>query len=478
MKLTSLWTKGLAIAIIAAALFVGYHATAGTTRSTDAQSVAPTVASAPATATPGARARTLASSASPAATATAVPTANSPALVAATSPAATPPPAPTQNGSAVSDTAKKAIQDVIQKANDEQQQAFAKHDSTIMRQTATSSYYAKLVQTNRDLENGGVSAIALVKIEWGPISLSGAGQAQATTFETWRTSYVDGTSDQSRDRNVYTLVQSNGAWQIQDDAHPDDSLDQPPGVTAPGIPGESPAPPFPIVPAQPGESHNWSGYSTTNGPFTGVSGTWTVPHPTTTTTYASGATWLGIGGVRSHDLIQAGTEETETGSGDVRYDAWIELLPRPSRRVALAVSPGDSITASIAQQSGDQWQISLKDNTTGKSYQTTVQYSSSLSSAEWVEEAPSSGRSRELPLEDFGTVKFSAASAIQNGKSMTPSQAGARPISMIDFDGQTIASPSKLSSDGGSFSISRNEVSPLEGLPQGESRLPMLDPGV
>ena len=43
-----------------------------------------------------------------------------------------------------------------------------------------------------------------------------------------------GTTMQARDRNVYTLVQQDGTWLVQSDAHPD----QPPAA-----PGQQPAAP-------------------------------------------------------------------------------------------------------------------------------------------------------------------------------------------------------------------------------------------
>ena len=110
---------------------------------------------------------------------------------------------------------------------------------------------------------------------------------------------------------------------------------------------------------------------------------------------------------------------------------------------------------SITQQAKGEWLIDLKDNTTGQDYQTTKQYDSSLSSAEWVEEAPS-GRRQVLPLEDFGTVSFSGGTAIKNGKKVTIAEASGKSISMIDRSGQVIATPSKLASDGSSFSVTRS----------------------
>jgi hypothetical protein len=357
---------------------------------------------------------------------------------------------------------QQAIKDVINKANDQQVQAFTKHDPSPMQSTATSDYYAKLQQINSDLENGGVAGIKLLKVEWGPISLQGATSAQATTFETWQTNYTDGSTDQSRDRNVYTLVSNNGAWKISDDVHPDSGIDTPspatiPGVL-PGVPGSSPQPPTgTLPPVGPGESRNWSGYAATGGKFTSVTGTWTVPNPSAGSVTATAATWVGIGGAQSHDLIQAGTEETVPTTGSVRYSAWIEMLPQASHRVSLRVNPGDSVTVTIAQQSAGTWLITMLNNTTGQKYESTQQYNSSLTSAEWVEEAPSGGR-RVLPLENFGTIAFSASSAVKDSKPLSLSQLGAKAISMIDGRGQTIATPSALANDGKSFSITRGNA--------------------
>jgi hypothetical protein len=379
---------------------------------------------------------------------------------------------------AATDPNAAAIKAVIQKANQEQVSAFAKSDPTVMKDTATTSYYNQLVQINRDLSDNGVAAIKLVRLEWGPITIQSPSAAQATTFETWQTNYSDGSTDQNRDRNVYTLVQEGGAWKIQTDDHPDSDLGSGTSPTAPNPDPSAPTSPSTTTPPAPrvpggrcGTSHNWSGYAATGGTFTSVTGTWTVPQsagvPTPTSgsgtstrsgrfggNVASGATWVGIGGVNSRDLIQAGTEDTSAGSGRVHYDAWIEMLPRASHPIQLTVSPGDSITVTIGQQANDQWQIAFKNNTTGETYQTTVTYQSSLSSAEWVEEAPSAGRS-VLPLDNFGTVQFTNGSATENGKTVTISGAGAKPITMIDSRGSPIATTSSLGGDGSSFTVTR-----------------------
>ena len=61
------------------------------------------------------------------------------------------------------------------------------------------------------------------------------------------------------------------------------------------------------------------------------------------------------------------------------------------------------VSVSVTEQSSGRWLIALDNQTTEQHYQTTVSYSSSRSSAEWIEEAPAVGR-RLVSLDDFGSV--------------------------------------------------------------------------
>jgi peptidase A4-like protein len=349
-----------------------------------------------------------------------------------------------------------AIRDVIQRANDEQAQAIARNDPTVMRDSATAAHYQDLLKTNDDLTSGGVVSIKLVKLEWGAIDVSGA-TARAVTYETWQSTFRDGSVDQSRDENDYSLVLQDGKWVVDGDDQP--AAD---GQTAPsGRSDPNPAVP-PLAPSR-DTSSNWSGYAATGGTFTSVTATWTVPDPSTSTTGVD-ATWVGIGGIGSHDLIQAGTQASVSGRSSVRFGAWIEMLPQTQETVPLTVAPGDSVTVSIAQQQGDAWLISMKDDTTGRDYSTTVHYTSSRSSAEWIEEAPSGGR-RVLPLDDFGTVSFTDAKATKDGTSMTIAAAGGRPLTMINSARQPLAQSSTLGPDGSSFTVTRT-AAPSNVAPQ------------
>ena len=201
------------------------------------------------------------------------------------------------------------------------------------------------------------------------------------------------------------------------------------------------------------ESRNWAGYAATVGKYTAVSGTWTVPEFAPDSPVGADATWVGIGGVHGNDLVQAGTQETVADHGRTQYQAWVEMLPQSSQPVPLPISAGDSISISIEQSAKDQWRIAFANNTSGKAYEMSVHYESSLSSAEWVVEAPSARRGRILPLDTFGTITFSQATAVKDGQTVTVSQAGGHPITMISRSGHALASPSVLGEDGGSFSV-------------------------
>ena len=128
---------------------------------------------------------------------------------------------------------QQAIQQVISAVDAAQVQAIQSGDPSVMSSTATSQFYQDQVANNQDLVDNGVSDIKLVNIEWGDVLVSG-NTAVATDYETWSTTFQDGTTEQSRDRNVYTLINDNGTWKVQADDHPDQqaAASQTPGPPA------------------------------------------------------------------------------------------------------------------------------------------------------------------------------------------------------------------------------------------------------
>lgn len=208
------------------------------------------------------------------------------------------------------------------------------------------------------------------------------------------------------------------------------------------------------MPVSQSESANWAGYAAASGTYTGVGATWDVPSAGTSHIGADAA-WVGIGGVTSRDLIQAGTQAIVQG-GTVTYEAWYELLPDYQERVPLALSAGDTVSVSINQVSSGLWRISFTNETTGKGYSTDVAYDSSLNSAEWIEERPVAVGGRfasYVPLDNFGSIAFENAYAIDNGARVSIAAAGGQAIRMVTDSGIALASPSALSSGG--FSVAR-----------------------
>jgi hypothetical protein len=137
------------------------------------------------------------------------------------------------NGVPADAATQKAIQDVIQKLDEAQAQAIATNAPNVMVATATPDFYQQQVAINQDLVNNGVTEVKLLNLEWGQITVAD-NTATATVYETWSTTFDDGTTEQGRDRNVYTLVLDNGTWKVQADDHPDQQ--------AAGAPGPAPAP--------------------------------------------------------------------------------------------------------------------------------------------------------------------------------------------------------------------------------------------
>ena len=204
-------------------------------------------------------------------------------------------------------------------------------------------------------------------------------------------------------------------------------------------------------------STNWSGYMATSGVFSTVSGSWYVPQPTGNgSTTSADATWVGIGGVSSSDLIQVGSANTVDASGKVTSVIFFELLPAAAQMVTgFAVTPGDLIHASLTS-SGNNWTITATDATTGQTFTTVVSYASSLSSAEWIQEDPSYSSGQLVPLDYFGTVSISGGSVTRNGAVMNLASAGVLPITLINGSGQVLASPSGLTANGAGFSVTRH----------------------
>jgi Peptidase A4 family len=233
-------------------------------------------------------------------------------------------------------------------------------------------------------------------------------------------------------------------------------------------------------------SSNWAGYAVSAADaaspvsFSSVSGAWKQPVATCTAGSPSySAFWVGLGGFAddSQALEQIGTESNCSADGTATYGVWYELVPAASVPVKLVVRPGDTFAANVAV-SGQTVTLSIKNVTRKKSFTKKLTMSApDASSAEWIAEAPSActsyGDCRALPLANFGTVTFASARATAAGHTgaITDGAWSATAVSLTGgsfggFPGRRFAAmatagdatPSALSSTGGSFSVSWSEA--------------------
>lgn len=209
-------------------------------------------------------------------------------------------------------------------------------------------------------------------------------------------------------------------------------------------------------------TQNWSGYAVTKyetgTSYSSATATWVVPTASVPPGFSAGysSSWVGIGGFCLNTtctrvdktLIQLGTEQTATSSGS-KYYAWWETLPQTSQTISsITVNPGDTIVATLQDGpslkqgkgggkpgggggKGQSWTLTITNTSNSESWSKTLSYNSSLASAEWIEEAPSSGGI--LPLANYGTATFDPGSA--NG--LNPNLSSANGIVMLNPNGQT-----------------------------------------
>jgi hypothetical protein len=154
------------------------------------------------------------------------------------------------------------------------------------------------------------------------------------------------------------------------------------------------------------ESSNWFGYNQGTleqggTQFHSIAGDWTVPKATQHVRGRAEAssTWIGIGGgcvdancnVGDATLIQTGTEQDVSKSGKASYSAWWEVIPGPALTIGkLRVRPGDHMHANISEtvKNSGIWRITLRNVTRSRTFTTTVPYTSTHATAEWIQETP------------------------------------------------------------------------------------------
>jgi hypothetical protein len=193
------------------------------------------------------------------------------------------------------------------------------------------------------------------------------------------------------------------------------------------------------------------------------------------TQYSS--TWIGIDGDNNGTVLQIGTEgDNSCCLFPPQYYAWYELFPANPVSIPNPVSPGDLMEAVIAPRGGvgtvtpgspATWTMTLTNLTKGWQFAIDQTYTGMLSSAEWIEEAPSTCSNNNttctpLPLANYGSVTFDiddvvcprpgATSATDCG---SPNFAANQSIAMVQQNGNlTIYSvPSNPDGDVDGFAV-------------------------
>jgi hypothetical protein len=201
------------------------------------------------------------------------------------------------------------------------------------------------------------------------------------------------------------------------------------------------------------QSTNWSGYADTGSGFSTVTGSWTEPGVSCTSTTSLAAFWVGIDGYSSSSVEQDGTL-IECYRAVAYYYTWWEMYPTNDIQVVgSTLHAGDSITASVVR-SGTSYTLKVTDSSRSADSFSTTQACSSCanSSAEWIAEAPS-GSNGVYPLPDFGSWTESGATVKAGSTSGVISSFTDDELTMINSSGATKAQPGALNSSGNGFGV-------------------------
>jgi hypothetical protein len=205
-------------------------------------------------------------------------------------------------------------------------------------------------------------------------------------------------------------------------------------------------------------SFDWAGYSVATDLLvpqprvSGVSGSWTVPTVSPSSSTLFSAAWIGIGGQGELTLIQVGSQHNTVG-GRAEYSLWYEMLPADSVTITtVQVSPGDVISASItlANSGKQEWFVQITDVTTGQGFSQYFLYNSSQLTAEWIVERPTVNNQLST-LANFGSITFNNISAQIGGSAGTLTAFPNYKVVMEDRQNNVLVTVSDFTRDGSSF---------------------------
>jgi len=172
-------------------------------------------------------------------------------------------------------------------------------------------------------------------------------------------------------------------------------------------------------------------------PATMVYAEWTVPAIQTAAVEPGQQIigfWVGLGGVNSLQLLQAGTAAVVTGNA-VNYSAWTEWLPNNATPDNLIIQAGDVVSVLVCAPQATQGYVSMMNQRTNQAISVAVADPQGAtpydgSTVEWIVESISS----EMP--NFGTMTFTEVTAGTQNNTIDLSRAFA--INTIS-NGKTLA---------------------------------------
>jgi hypothetical protein len=152
----------------------------------------------------------------------------------------------------------------------------------------------------------------------------------------------------------------------------------------------------------------WGGYVAQGSGFQSISGSWTMPQVTCTSSNDLFAPWVGIDGYGSQTVEQTGVQ-VDCSSGSPVLSPWYEMYPAAPVYWNDPVAVGDSMTGSVTTDGSGAYTLTLTDNTAGWTEQTQQQLDAQNVSAEAVIESPSGS------YPSFGELDFTGVTV--NGQS-------------------------------------------------------------
>ena len=225
------------------------------------------------------------------------------------------------------------------------------------------------------------------------------------------------------------------------------------------------------------DSSNWAGYVAL-GNVHNVSMSMIIPS-TDTSGNSYAAFWVGIDGFNDKTVEQTGILAEPSGFGHnskTIYYVWYEFYPAAPVYASFTAAAGDYVYANVTYDGGSNFSTFIKVTTSSGSLVGTFSGHAAVNgaqddSAEWIAEAPSSS-SGILPLANFGTadygydytgINMTNYATINNITYSPMGSFSPTEIIMVNKQGQPEATPSAISGDGTSFTITYDQTSSSHG---------------